>query len=784
MGKISTKEKISKVKYSDNPQVSVVMPVYNAANYLRVCLDSVINQTMEDIEVICIDDGSTDASWDILNEYANQDERIVLQKNPKNIGAAHTRNIGLQISSGKYVMFLDSDDIYDSRFIEKMFNAAESHNADMCICSYKHFRDNPENVARDISAENFCKKFKDGYNIKTLPETIFQSGGLAPQYKLYRRNYLLENDISFQDLKNSNDVFCGMIAMALASKIIRVPEVLVHYREHDNQVTSNRNIYQYEDYKAFKKVYNRLISSNLLDCCYKSYVSRCVGSVLYQWRFVPEKDKESFKAFWRNIGFVNLGLEHCSPNDFLKDEQYEFYKKIMTNLNSKATNSLASDDCTRNVKSPVMLSVIVPVYNVEAYLEECLDSLLRQKCKEMEIICVNDGSTDGSAEILKKYQKSHPKIKIISKENGGLSSARNAGLAKAEGEYVVFVDSDDIWDGDDAAAYIVQAMEEEQLDMLVFGIEPFYENSELEKNFEGSKNYYHYQGSYGLFEHGYEMLQALKAGNDYLASACVRCIRREVLIKANICFYNGITHEDELFTFLLLMNVGRCRHVERIIYLRRYRIGSIMTQKKSIKNLRGYFTVWRESLAWLQSHKIPKESEVIAEKMLYVFESMTVWIYRLLEPAERKKIEADGPSTRYLLDKLMQRNQVINGDGNPFAFPYHLVPLGSRVLLYGAGDVGQHMWRQIKKEQMVVPVGMIDKNADKMKLRDVYPIEAIKSFAFDYIVIAIKDERIAAEVKKALLRHDIKEELIMWDGRNYDADKFSRNVMRKFLERF
>lgn len=432
---------------------------------------------------------------------------------------------------------------------------------------------------------------------------------------------------------------------------------------------------------------------------------------------------------------------------------------------------------------PIKLSIIVPVYNVEHYLEECLDSLLRQKYKSMEIICVDDGSTDGSAEILKKYQESHTKIKVISKENGGLSSARNAGLAKAEGKYVAFVDSDDIWDGDDAAAYIVQTMEEEKLDMLVFGIEPFYESSELERNFAGGKTYYHCQGSYGLFGHGYEMLQALKAGNDYLASACVRCIRSDVLIKANLRFCDGIIHEDELFTFLLMMNVGRCRHVDRIIYLRRYRQNSTMTQKLSIKNLRGYFTVWKESLAWLQSHKIPKDAEDIAEKMLSTFEGIVVRTYRLLEPDERNQLEADGPATRYFLDKLLQRTQVISSDSNPFAFPYHMVPLGSRVLLYGAGDVGQHMWRQIKREQMVVPVGMIDKNADKMKLRDVYPIEAVISFDFDYVVIAIKDECIAAEVKKTLLGYGIKEELIMWDGKNYDADKFSRNVMRKFLER-
>lgn len=431
----------------------------------------------------------------------------------------------------------------------------------------------------------------------------------------------------------------------------------------------------------------------------------------------------------------------------------------------------------------VKLSIIVPVYNVENYLGECLDSLVSQKCGEMEIICVNDGSTDGSVDILKKYNKRYPILKLVSKANGGLSSARNAGMEKAKGKYVVFVDSDDLWTDGDVASYIVNAMEKEKLDMLMFGIEAFYETKELEKRLGRSKDYYHYQKSYGLFKHGYEMLQALRQGHDYLSSACIKVIKREVLDKNNLKFYEGITHEDELFSFLLFMNVGLCRHVDKIFYLRRYRDGSIMTQKTSFKNLYGYFVAWRESLAWLRDNEIPNEAEGIAEEMLRLFEESPAYTYKKLDDDERKKIESCSMTDRYLLSKLLPNKPIATIDGNPFAFPYHLVPLNSRIIIYGAGDVGQNMWRQIQKEKMVIPVGMIDKNSAKINQPNVYSLKEMTSLMFDYIVIAIKDAGVAEVVKKNLEEMGIRDDTIKWDGGNYDVDKFHVNVLGKILSK-
>ena len=119
------------------PKVSVIIPVYNTERYLRRCLDSVCNQTLSDIEIICINDCSTDNSLDILKEYADKDKRIKIINFKENKGAAVARNTGIDIVNGEYIGFIDSDDFVDSDFYEKLYNTASENNSDIAKGEYK-----------------------------------------------------------------------------------------------------------------------------------------------------------------------------------------------------------------------------------------------------------------------------------------------------------------------------------------------------------------------------------------------------------------------------------------------------------------------------------------------------------------------------------------------------------------------------------------------------------------------------------------------------------------------
>ena len=123
---------------SITPKVSVIIPVYNTAEFLRQCLDSIVNQTLQDIEIICVDDGSTDASLDILHEYASNDSRITILTQ-QNKGAGVARNTGMQIAHGEYLAFFDSDDFFDLRLFEKVTRKADATNADIVLFGAKHY---------------------------------------------------------------------------------------------------------------------------------------------------------------------------------------------------------------------------------------------------------------------------------------------------------------------------------------------------------------------------------------------------------------------------------------------------------------------------------------------------------------------------------------------------------------------------------------------------------------------------------------------------------------------
>ncbi len=213
-------------------------------------------------------------------------------------------------------------------------------------------------------------------------------------------------------------------------------------------------------------------------------------------------------------------------------------------------------------------SVIIPVYNVEAYLRACLDSVLNQTFEDWEAICVNDGSTDNSASILEENGQKDGRFKIVNQPNGGLSAARNTGLKSATGEYVLFLDSDD-WLESNALEKVSESLADE--DMLCFSGRRFFEK----------------EGRY----HEADQLkpQEYTAGMDYynanalavrdFAFVCVvlRAYKREFLLSHDLWFKEGIFHEDNLFTPFACYYAEKVKVINDCLYDYRVRANSITT---------------------------------------------------------------------------------------------------------------------------------------------------------------------------------------------------------------
>jgi len=213
------------------PKVSVIVPVYNTAPYLHQCIDSIVNQTLKDIEIILVDDCSTDESLAILKEYEAHDHRVkVLSQENKGAGAA--RNAGLHIAKGKYLLFLDSDDYFELAMIEKMFECAEYLNTDIAVCLYKNIDDTNGYVSRPQYNEIVYRakgvfSYKDIYKNKDCQFDFFKGWAWD---KLFKRNFIAGLGIEFQEISHSNDGAFVFTAMYAARRITILRETLVTHR--------------------------------------------------------------------------------------------------------------------------------------------------------------------------------------------------------------------------------------------------------------------------------------------------------------------------------------------------------------------------------------------------------------------------------------------------------------------------------------------------------------------------------------------------------------------------
>lgn len=236
----------------------------------------------------------------------------------------------------------------------------------------------------------------------------------------------------------------------------------------------------------------------------------------------------------------------------------------------------------------VAVSVIIPVYNAEKYLPTCLDSVRRQSVQGIEIICVNDGSTDGSLQILKSYAEKDPRIQVVSQKNQGVSVARNEGIGAAAGKYILFLDSDDMLEPE-ALEYTVQQMEEKNLDIFYFDARAIFESAQLEREKSSYKTYYHRENHYQDVRTGSQLFTEWIKDGGFRPNGNLQMIRRDFLLQSGVKFIPGIVQEDNAFTAEVMLHARRVCHENGALYIRRVRSDSIMTKPQAFINAYGYF---------------------------------------------------------------------------------------------------------------------------------------------------------------------------------------------------
>lgn len=604
-------------------KVSVVIPVYNAERHINQCLNSLLNQSLKEIEIICVDDGSSDRSVEIINEYAKKDSRVKLIKQ-KNAYAGVARNNGMKIAQGEYMMFLDADDFFEPDMLKSMYEKSVDANADVCLCSGRRYN---EKSGEYLSTTNFLEvkwlPEEDVFSSTDIRKHVFNIVSPAPWTKMFKREYVKANGLKFQATKKSNDLFFTYTNLALAKTITYVNEEFVNYRIENDASLQGQKKFTYDYYNAFLALKRELTKRGVFKNFEQSFVNRAIGSCFYELDRIEEEDVfAKVLEDYKNTVFYNLCILGHTRGYFYNKANFDRVLKIYSTDASilweeKQKRLAAAKRPLVDIKnwiSPIELkedgkvkvSVIIPVYNTEDYIGECIESVINSTLRDIEIICVDDGSQDRSLEILNSYAEKDGRIKVIAKENGGPSQARNVALDIAQGEYISFLDSDDYFEPY-ALEYLYCEAKANDLDDLFFSAETF---ADSDAHNVANFNYLR-KAEYNGVMTGKEMFIIMSDNAEFKPPACFQLVKRSFIEENKIKFVEGIFYEDNAFTMECCFHAKRTRYDHINLYNRRLRDGSTMTTTDGIQSSYKYFRAIKEI------QRIADEKNFASDKKFY-----------------------------------------------------------------------------------------------------------------------------------------------------------------------
>lgn len=488
---------------------SIIIPVYNSEAYLDECFDSVCGQTYQDFEVICVNDGSTDSSRDLLSAWALRDERIhVIDK--ANGGPSSARNDGIRLAQGDYICFLDADDKFEPNALERLAGVVGKESLDAVVFGWSYM---PAGKIADRFVREHVK-VRDAFYPAFAPELLFEEMSNPYLRLAVRREALLASGVLFDETLRVGEDAQFLFALYPRIGAVRlISDKLYRYllphkgsimADYKNDVAHlcisdlNAAIAIFADWKSagFLDAYGArlmkwFVRGQLYTILRQSSEIRepMTALVAQMWRanftadelvaldldeatkqlvsIVLAADEEGKLAIdddelarallkWRiaEYGVADLAVTAAErATAFLLDNKRMLLKEpIETKAvqgefsgchSERSEESLRSSEPSKPLRGDSLVSVIVPIYNVAKFLDQALDSIQAQTLQNIEIICVNDGSTDNSLAIMRAHADCDARIRVIDKPNGGYGSACNRGLAEARGTWIAIVEPDD-----------------------------------------------------------------------------------------------------------------------------------------------------------------------------------------------------------------------------------------------------------------------------------------------------------------------------------------------------
>ena len=421
----------------DIPFVSVIIPVYNTEEYLEEAMGSVVDQTLKNIEIICIDDGSTDNSSAILDRWAKSDERItVISQENKGLSAA--RNAGFDIARGEYVYYMDSDDILVLSALEELYRECKENDLEV-ICFNAEVMIDSDYRSHYIRNGAYPGLYR---GIDLLFELFTQGEWFTPVWiQMYKREYLHEKSVSFMEGVIYEDGPYTFESIVRAQRTGYCSKTLYRKRIREGSITrlqvGVKNVVDY--YLGYQKIIS--VCNELKDR-------------------LNDAEKKKLDKFTDD--YIEFGIECCCKVD---------YEDICN-----CTPFVCNDDLFINkVVKPSLgpdrsISIGIIFHNQAQYVRQCLDSVINQTYKRIEVICVDDASEDETRGIIQEYIANHDYIRLISLENNMSENiARKKAVNDAASAHMLFVDGDDYLE-DNACEILIDEIRRSPADILQFGV--------------------------------------------------------------------------------------------------------------------------------------------------------------------------------------------------------------------------------------------------------------------------------------------------------------------------
>ena len=499
-------------------KISILMPIFNDEEYLRESIDSILKQSLKDIEVICVNDGSTDGSLEILNEFSKRYDFIkVFTK--ENEGSGIARNYALTKATGEFIAYLDSDDIFiNEKALELMYDSAIMNNALM------------------VSANLLGINIKGELVVNRNLERFSEEGIITPQeygipYSFYKnifdREFLLKHNINFPDLLRGQDpVFLAEI-FTLVDKIPTVPVDLYGFRYPKTGSLLEINTFRkkYDYIKHFKETFDIL-------------------------------DDAGFSVMRKNYEvklFEFINAYHNRYTKEIKDIIYDIFKDDEEILNS-----------IKYIFINPKVSVIVPIHNASEFLDDSISSILKQSLKEIELLCVDMASEDDSLDILQDFYQKDSRVRIINQENMDFAAARNRALDDACGDYIYLFGFDEYMARNILKIFYTNAVENNS-DLVVSKIvikdeeemDYSYHSFDLENVFGDV--------DFDNFTFDYKDAKSYVLNSSFVP--CNRLYKKEFLDNYDeLRFFTDVAYEDIQFNVNSMLKASRISFVPKFFY--------------------------------------------------------------------------------------------------------------------------------------------------------------------------------------------------------------------------